>query len=103
MAFGVCSYEHNYQDNDTRIHKIYVLPQTQGQELESAYRSYRTGNRKPFCGTFVKQTARPAFTRKGILKSLKGWMLKWTAFFDGGLRDGKKLVVHDHVNTSNVL
>jgi N-acetylglutamate synthase-like GNAT family acetyltransferase len=32
LVLGFASYEHNYQDNDrTRIHKIYVLPQTQGK------------------------------------------------------------------------
>jgi GNAT superfamily N-acetyltransferase len=32
LVLGFASYEHNYQNNDiTRIHKIYVLPQTQGK------------------------------------------------------------------------
>ena len=44
-AVGFASYEHHYQDKDkTRIHKIYVLPETQGkgagallmQEIEKA-------------------------------------------------------------------
>lgn len=33
-ALGFASYEHNYQDrNVTRIHKIYLLPETQGRGL----------------------------------------------------------------------
>lgn len=32
VVLGFASYEHNYEENNrTRIHKIYVLPQTQGK------------------------------------------------------------------------
>jgi hypothetical protein len=35
---------------------ICIAPNSKAKELEKAYRSYRrTGNRKPFCGTFVKR------------------------------------------------
>jgi GNAT superfamily N-acetyltransferase len=34
VVLGFASYEHNYQENNrTRIHKIYVLPQTQGKGI----------------------------------------------------------------------
>jgi ribosomal protein S18 acetylase RimI-like enzyme len=34
VVLGFASYEHNYQEkNRTRIHKIYVLPQTQGKGI----------------------------------------------------------------------
>ena len=34
IVLGFASFEHNYQENNrTRIHKIYVLPQTQGKGI----------------------------------------------------------------------
>ena len=34
IFLGFASYEHNYQENNrTRIHKIYILPQTQGKGI----------------------------------------------------------------------
>ncbi|HEY4619106.1 MAG TPA: GNAT family N-acetyltransferase [Flavobacterium sp.] len=37
VVLGFASYEHNYQENNrTRIHKIYVLPQTQGKGIGNA-------------------------------------------------------------------
>lgn len=34
VVLGFASYEHNYQENNrTRIHKIYVLPRTQGKGI----------------------------------------------------------------------
>lgn len=34
VVLGFAAYEHNYQDNNrTRIHKIYILPQTQGKGI----------------------------------------------------------------------
>jgi GNAT superfamily N-acetyltransferase len=41
LVLGFASYEHNYQDNDrTRIHKIYVLPQTQGKGVGNTLLAY---------------------------------------------------------------
>jgi GNAT superfamily N-acetyltransferase len=34
VVLGFAAYEHNYQENNrTRIHKIYILPQTQGKGI----------------------------------------------------------------------
>jgi GNAT superfamily N-acetyltransferase len=34
VVLGFAAYEHNYQDNNrTRIHKIYILPETQGKGI----------------------------------------------------------------------
>jgi GNAT superfamily N-acetyltransferase len=41
VVLGFAAYEHNYQDNNrTRIHKIYILPQTQGKGIGKAIIEY---------------------------------------------------------------
>lgn len=41
IVLGFASYEHNYQENNrTRIHKIYVLPQTQWKGIGNALIGY---------------------------------------------------------------
>jgi GNAT superfamily N-acetyltransferase len=40
-VLGFAAYEYNYQDNNrTRIHKIYILPQTQGKGIGKAIIEY---------------------------------------------------------------
>jgi hypothetical protein len=55
LVLGFASYEHNYQDNDRTQSTKYMYCPNKAKELNTLIDLYRrTGNRKPFCGTFVK-------------------------------------------------